>query len=84
MFKVVDTIAHKKSETVLPDHSLSEELANHFGVFFAEEVYFLQKRYNSYGIILPLLAQITMYLSTMMTVTLHHHWTHSSLPLLMK
>ena len=38
LFKTVDKITHTPSETVLPDHSSSEELANNCGELFTEKI----------------------------------------------
>ena len=78
LFKEVDTIAHKKSETVLPDQSSSEELANHFGDIFTETIQKIRVNLPSAS------SNHHVPLDHVMILTHHHHWTHSSLSLLMK
>jgi hypothetical protein len=38
LFKVVEKITHKKSETILPEHTSPQQLANQFGEFFTEKI----------------------------------------------
>jgi hypothetical protein len=44
LFKVVDKMTNKKSESVLPEHSTSQELANSFVEFFSEKIVKLRNR----------------------------------------
>jgi hypothetical protein len=47
LFRVIDKISHKKSETVLPTHSSKEELANRFANFFQEKIEKIRDRIAS-------------------------------------
>lgn len=44
LFKIVDKISHKKSETILPDHSSPQKLANRFGEFFTDKIVKIRQR----------------------------------------